>query len=390
MLAVTRELKLALIVGFFLVLLVSFLIADHLSASRKVELEPKIAQSQPPMMQAVPGMTGQGTGSPQDPMQSTPVVSFMQGANGGVTTNPTLETRPIGQDPSVVEQIGSRVGSVITGETRLPPAMGTDMIGTSGVGSLGLSQNQMPGIDTLGARGVGSNTTQPATVESSRIASGSTTTGETGFNPVTIARPNTLSGEMQPTGGNASLPIDVGVKTEVKPVINPIPERKPEVKVEEDRTHTIVSGDSLYAIAKRYYGDGEAWRELAKYNGDRVGKNGTLRLGVKIKLPAAEKIGIKSAKAMPKADAKQEAKPEVKPSKTTVPEIRPSKPGDTRLADNKPASSGKTYTVKKGDTLSEISMKELGTMKRASEIVKLNNLKDAGDIRIGMTLKMPK
>ncbi len=390
MLAVTRELKLALIVGFFLVLLVSFLIADHLSASRKVELEPKIAQSQPP---AVPGMTGMsntGSSHVQEPAPSTPVLSFMQGANGGVTTDPTLEQKPIGQDPSVVEQIGSRVGSVINGENKLPPAMNTDMISGSGVGSLVVSQNQMPGIDTLGANGASSsNATQSGSIDMGKGSS----TPTTGFNPVMVAGPNSVQGTMQPAGGNTSLPINTG-KVDVKPQGLPeiVKPAKPEAK-EEDRTHTIVAGDSLYAIAKRYYGNGEAWRELAKYNGDRVGKDGTLRPGVKIKLPAAEKLGIKSAKAMPevkpevKGDAKVQ-KPTVKPDNKKQDSI--SKPGETRLAESKPTAGDKTYTVKKGDTLSEIAMNQLGTMKRANEIVKLNNLKDAGDIRVGMTLKMPK
>lgn len=389
----TRELKLALIVGFFLVLLVSFLIADHLSASRKVELEPKIASSQPP---TVPGMNyngASGASQVQEPTTtSTPVLSFMQGANGGVTTDPTLATKPIGQDPSVVEQIGSRVGSVINGDSKLPPAMGTDMISTSGMGGVALSQNQMPGIDTLGANGTSSKTaTQGGSIDAGK---GSIT--PTTFNPVMVAGPNTLRGDANPaTGKTSSLPNDnnlmVGMQHLTPEITKPV--SKPEVK-EEDRTHTIVSGDSLYAIAKRYYGDGEAWRELAKYNGDRVGKNGTLRPGVKIKLPAAEKLGIKSAKAMPevkpevKADPKGENKPSTKPE--TKKQDSSSKPSETRLADGKPASSGKTYTVKKGDTLSEIAMSQLGTMKRANEIVKLNNLKDAGDIRIGMTLKMPK
>ena len=49
----------------------------------------------------------------------------------------------------------------------------------------------------------------------------------------------------------------------------------------------------------------------------------------------------------------------------------------------------KTYTVKKGDTLGQIAQRELGTMKRADEIVKLNKLKSASSIREGMKLSLP-
>lgn len=383
MLAVTRELKLALIVGFFLVLLVSFLIADHLSASRKVELEPKIAQSQPAI---VPGMNTPEIGSqqPQEQVQQAPVMSFMQGAGGGVTTDNSLASKPIGQDPSVVEQIGSRVGSVINGEAKLPPAMGADFISGSGLGSLGVSQNQMPGIDTLDARGA-SNAGQAAKLDFGGGAPIGTSGTLTGTKQVMVATQNSVTGNIpQANGGAVPQPVDVR-KTDINPLVNPImPQRTPEVKVEEDRSYTIAAGDSLYQIAKRYYGDGEAWRELAKYNGDRVGKDGSLRPGVKIKIPAGEKIGIKNAKALLKDDAKP--KIEVKPTK---PDANPTKIGETRIADSKTSKSSKTYTVKKGDTLSEIAMNQLGTMKRANEIVKLNNLKDAGDIRVGMTLKLP-
>lgn len=377
MLAVTRELKLALIVGFFLVLLVSFLIADHLSASRKVELEPKIAQSQPAI---VPGMNTPEIGS-QQPQEQVPVMSFMQGAGGGVTTDTTLASKPIGQDPSVVDQIGSRVGSVINGEAKLPPAMGTDFISGSGLGSLGVSQNQMPGIDTLDARGA-SKAGQAAKLDFGGGAPIGTSGTPTGTKPVMVATQNSVTGNIpQANGGAVPQPVDVR-KTDIKPFVDPIaPQRTPEVKVEADRSYTIAAGDSLYQIAKRYYGDGEAWRELAKYNGDRVGKDGSLRPGVKIKIPAGEKIGIKNAKALPKDNAKP--KNEVKPTK---PDANPTKIGETRIAEGK---TSRTYTVKKGDTLSEIAMNQLGTMKRANEIVKLNNLQDAGDIRVGMTLKMP-
>jgi len=78
-----------------------------------------------------------------------------------------------------------------------------------------------------------------------------------------------------------------------------------------------------------------------------------------------------------------------------------STPGESRLtgaddlktpvkADIKPVGqNGRTYTVKSGDTMSEIAMNQLGTMKRADEIVKLNGLKTGSGLKVGMTLKLP-
>jgi nucleoid-associated protein YgaU len=50
-----------------------------------------------------------------------------------------------------------------------------------------------------------------------------------------------------------------------------------------------------------------------------------------------------------------------------------------------------TYTVKAGDTLGEISMELLGTMRRQHELIALNRdvLKDPDHLRAGMVLKLP-
>ena len=51
----------------------------------------------------------------------------------------------------------------------------------------------------------------------------------------------------------------------------------------------------------------------------------------------------------------------------------------------------RSYVVKKGDTLSEIAMRELGTVRRADEIRRLNpgRIGDKGEVFLGTTLKLP-
>jgi nucleoid-associated protein YgaU len=199
------------------------------------------------------------------------------------------------------------------------------------------------------------------------------------FAPVTVARPQQAPGADAPV-------IDSVQPMQAQPAAAP-GAAKAEAK-EDERWHTIASGDTAMKIAKRYYGDSNAWRELQKYNGDRIGKNGELRVGVRVRIPAPEKLGLKAkseSKAEPKSEPKAPAKTTGTPSETRIaskPEPKSEPKGDTK-------SLGKTYTVKKGDTLGEIAMNQLGTMKRADEIVKLNGLKNAGAIREGMTLKMP-
>jgi nucleoid-associated protein YgaU len=54
-----------------------------------------------------------------------------------------------------------------------------------------------------------------------------------------------------------------------------------------------------------------------------------------------------------------------------------------------PAPAQRTYTVKEGDTLTDISRRELGTAARANEIAELNGLSDPGRIKLGQVLKLP-
>ena len=124
--------------------------------------------------------------------------------------------------------------------------------------------------------------------------------------------------------------------------------------------YRVVEGDSLIKIARRLLGDGDRWTEIHQLNAAVLGPDAILKIGVYLKLPSDAK-----------GDAKNDAK------KTT-----------TRRASST-ASSVKSYTVISGDTLGQISMKLLGTSRRADEIAELNGLESANDIRIGMKLKIP-
>lgn len=403
MLAVTRELKLALIVGFFLVLLVSFLIADHLSASRRVVLDPKIAQQQPPVApeQFV-----------REPSQA-PVFTLTQGmkgsnsalgANGDQSlTNQSIHTDSSHTDTSVIAEVGNRVGEILKGNTPLPPAANTGSIPLSGLSTLTMSQNQTTGIDTLGAKGAAepNDTVADALFNSTpgKLLAGKPSTIPRGssavkpFAPVTVAR--SQNGSMAPSDGTIGSPIVQKLTPDVtQPMLTS--SGSPASKADEDRWHTVASGDTAMKIAKRYYNDSNAWRELAKYNGDRMGKNGELRVGVRVRIPAGEKLGIKTKS--PTAPTPTPAQPAKQAAPKTLPM---STPGESRLtgaddlktpvkADIKPVGqNGRTYTVKSGDTMSEIAMNQLGTMKRADEIVKLNGLKTGSGLKVGMTLKLP-
>ncbi|MDF1809184.1 MAG: LysM peptidoglycan-binding domain-containing protein [Phycisphaerales bacterium] len=118
-------------------------------------------------------------------------------------------------------------------------------------------------------------------------------------------------------------------------------------------TYKVVAGDSLIAIARKQLGNSERWKEIHELNADRIGPNAILKVGMTIKLPIHTSNSNRS------------------------------------IQTNRPVAAAEFYVVKPGDTLGEISMKLLGTSKRASEFVSLNNLDNANDIRVGMKLKVP-
>jgi nucleoid-associated protein YgaU len=127
------------------------------------------------------------------------------------------------------------------------------------------------------------------------------------------------------------------------------------------KTHTVVAGDNLYRLAARYLGDGDRWPELRAMNADLLGGGETVQVGMLLRVAPGE------ARSTPAAG--------------------PAKPAPA--AASGPATSHREYVVLKGDMLSTISQKLLGTVRRMDEIVKLNGLKDPDDIRVGQTLKIP-
>ncbi len=135
------------------------------------------------------------------------------------------------------------------------------------------------------------------------------------------------------------------------------------------RKYVVQPGDTLYEICQRLYGDGERWHELAARNKGKVGSNGTVYVGVTLDLmPGArgEVRGVRSG----------------------------TRPGVAKAGKKSPtARSGHTrkYVVKKGDTLSQIAQREVGSVRFLGEIRKLNpSLKKNHDrIFVGQVLVLP-
>lgn len=343
----TREQKLALIVGFSLILLVGVLISDHLSRARAVQVagmeaedQGVAAASRPNLPEAVHPVVQEAA---QAPAPSQPV-------GGSLSAPPTSEVP---------------AGSSLTDSGTLI-AMGPATAGQTG-----------PAIEPVGT------VTEATKQLLDQIRDGAKTALHDGLADVQI--PAATNVERLASGP--------------APTSNPAPTTTAPVK-KSTTWYTVKPGETLFQIAKRQYGSGKAWKQLADLNKDRVTADGGVKAGARIELydslpGAADAPGKTPAQSPVKTPAKPTNKPAAKPL-----------PGDQRIAKadakstdkagTKPevrtvADAPRTYTVRKGDSLGEISQKMLGTMRRKDEIVDLNQgvLDDEDSIQVGMVLKMP-
>jgi len=116
--------------------------------------------------------------------------------------------------------------------------------------------------------------------------------------------------------------------------------------------HKIVSGETLWSIAEKYYGSGYNWVDIASEN----------------KLTNPDFVTSDQEITIPKV-AVIKPEQEISQAQTTVPD---------------------TYTVKQGDCLWSISLATYADGYKWTEIAKANNLVNPDLIEIGQQLKLPK
>ncbi|MBL0927345.1 MAG: LysM peptidoglycan-binding domain-containing protein [Phycisphaerales bacterium] len=319
----TREQKLAMIIGFALVLAVGVLVSDHLSGARGA----RVAQVTPPQSHA----------------ESIPVAFGREVI--GEPIRPLAEVVPA--PPALVPP----APPVADGTT--PPVVPDPA-------------DSRPGEIVLGLRG-GSTLTPPPSPDR---------TAERTPDRATERTPERLS------------------------------DRGPAAAKAEGKKYTVKEGDTLWRIASEQYGDGRLAGKLAEFNKDRMGKGGQLRVGGSLLLPSKEALSGKAeATTAPLTPAPGPGREEtVRPTGGSgggnLRDSRDPRSRETRTALKAPEGDGKadaaagkrgTYTVQRGDSLSQISQRTLGTSRRWQEILELNRdkLSSEDDLAAGMVLKLP-
>ena len=87
------------------------------------------------------------------------------------------------------------------------------------------------------------------------------------LNQITIDKPVPQAAGLQfPTPGTASAPLGTTSAT-------------------EPRTHDVVAGDTLSAMAKRYYGDASKYNRIFEANRDQLNDPDKIKVGQKLKIP---------------------------------------------------------------------------------------------------------
>lgn len=338
----TREHKLAMIVGFALVLVVGVLVSDHLSGARKARM-------------ASVDMAGQEMGAGEVDVafgrrpEPAPTVTIAK------APPVTFDGERRDAEPAVSERPIDTVAA-----NNIQP---DDGIHVAENGILGFSQLKAP----------------PATIQTEAPRGEQLVMGQPrrevppGFIEVPQSQADSitpLGGEREIllTGGNVVTPGNLPLKSD---------------KTEKAKTRTVKEGDTLWSIAADVYGDGKLHKKLAEYNKSRLGSGGQLRIGGSILIPEKNVLLGKPSTTGSIAESAMAA------SGTTS--STPSKASDAKSTDAK-KSSKSTYVVKKGDTLAAIAKRELGSAGRWEEILELNSsdLDDETSIRPGMTIKLPR
>ncbi len=129
------------------------------------------------------------------------------------------------------------------------------------------------------------------------------------------------------------------------------------------QTYTVQQGDSLWSLAERFYGEGRRWQKIYDANRDALPSHSQLSVGEVLVIPAAE---------APSAG--------VLPAKLSV---------ETLVAATSRGAS--TYTVKRGDTLYGIALKQYGDGSLWPAIHEANRAKipRVDRLSVGLVLVIP-
>jgi nucleoid-associated protein YgaU len=256
----SRELKLALILGFAAVMVVGVLLSDHMSGARQARIEERTLQT-PQLAFGAPAPEAR-TLPQQQPAhlaqmlpEDAPPPALAQNDPPAMTEEPPLELA-----------MGS--GAPLDASTQVASNERSSALQDF----LAWSEKQGVRFEEIG---------------------GSTPLMETASRTPPPARPQQ---QQQRPAPSASQPSTQVAGAEV--------------------IHVVAENETLWAIAERYYGDGALYRRIEEANQGRLGKGGALYVGAKLVIPGATpaKTGATAKRAPVSAEAPKKKGEPVKPA----------------------------------------------------------------------------
>ncbi len=194
----------------------------------------------------------------------------------------------------------------------------------------------------------------------------------------TLAEPPPQDTRFVPARSEAEVSLSASVSGSGQPSVANSPKQVPpkEKKSLPSQMYTVQKSDSLYAIAKRFYGRPSKHVVDAIFDANRssMSSPNDIRVGQKIALPGLQGQLKSNPTATPKPTAK-----EATPKKSNA---------------LKPPAAGKKYRyyqIKKGDRYATIARDQLGDASRWKEIadINLDKFPDASKIRYGVRIRLP-
>jgi len=149
--------------------------------------------------------------------------------------------------------------------------------------------------------------------------------------------------------------------------------------------HTVRSGETLYAIAQRYYGDGQKYQAIVQANRRALASAGSLQVGQQLTIPGAVSQSARVAPAQPAQRSEQPArvrKLDADQLRRYVQNTAPAQPRRYRV-----------YVVQPGDNLTAIASRfyQDGSPDAIQKIFQANQdqLDNPNRLVGGMKLKIP-